>query len=62
MAQHLELSYTSEHSSDRRVLQLYPSSLTRRVLRWVWGGGRGGGGAHPGLSPAVALTLNSLRS
>ena len=46
MAQHLELSYTSEHSSDRRVLQLYPSSLTRRVLRWGmdWMEGRGEGG------------------
>lgn len=46
MAQHLELSYTSEHSSDRRVLQLYPSSLTRRVLRCGRGGGQQEGGGH----------------
>jgi hypothetical protein len=32
LRQHLDLNYTSEHTSDAKVLAIYPSALTRRVL------------------------------
>ena len=32
MRQHLDLNYTSEHTSDSKVLSIYPTAITRRVL------------------------------
>ena len=33
MRQHLNLNYTREHTSDAKVPAVYPTAITRRVLR-----------------------------
>ena len=33
MRQHLDLHYHNEHSADAKVLAIYPTAITRRVLR-----------------------------
>jgi len=35
MREHVELKFYSERTADEQVLQFYPSTIKRKVLRWV---------------------------
>lgn len=35
MREHIELQFYSERTADETVLQYYPSTIKRKVLRWA---------------------------